>query len=65
MFSGGFPSAFSFAPSKTRRQVHHPPPHAKHCCGELVWLGDYGVGDGDGDGNGDGDGDGDGDNDNE
>ena len=45
--------------------MHHPPPHAKHCCGELVLLGDYGVGDGDGDGNGDGDGDGDGDNDNE
>ena len=37
-FSGGFPFAFCIAPSKTWRQVHHPPSHAKHCRGEFLLL---------------------------
>ena len=36
--AGRFPFALSAPPSEAWRQVHRPPSHTKHCCGESVLM---------------------------
>ena len=37
-FAGRFPFALSAPPSEAWRQVHRPPSHTKHCCGESTMV---------------------------